>query len=109
MQIWLIPGASGVCIAEVAKTSTSTTCASDQEAAAGGLNGLLKSSGGAVTDFGVLPGSATSATVTDKNGTTATISVTNGLWAINDDSQATSVSAPGLSSPVALSPAPGSH
>lgn len=92
MAVWLVPGADGVCIVEVATGATGTTCATDAEAAAGALSGLLDTKSG-VTAYGVLPGNSTIATVAQADGSAQTIPVRDGLWVANDDPQAVSLAA----------------
>jgi hypothetical protein len=95
MRLWLIPGANGVCLAESAGDTNGTTCASDAEAAAGGLTGTLQTKSG-LTTYGVIPGSATMATVSQQGGGQRTVPVENGLWVLNGDPQAVSLSISGV-------------
>ncbi len=92
MRVWLVPGANGVCLAEVTATSFGSTCVSDAEALSGGLTGTLETKAG-LTTFGVIPGSASTASIEQTDGTTRPVAVSNGLWAVNGDPQAVSLAA----------------
>lgn len=110
LNVWAIPGANDLCIAEVPSTNKggSDECASDQDAAAGKLIGADEGSGNSSTVIGLLPGSPASVTVHHSSGANGQLPVTNGLWVLNDDRQAVSVSASGVNGSIPIPTLPGS-
>lgn len=105
VNVWVMPGANDLCIAQVPVSQEHGTveCQSDTNAMAGRLLGTDEGNAGRTT-IGLLPGNAGSATVHDRSGVSNQIPVTNGLWVINDDSSADSVSVNGISEPIPLQP-----
>jgi hypothetical protein len=105
VNVWVMPGANDLCIAQVPVSAVhgSVECQSDENAAAGRLMGTDEGRIGSTT-IGLLPGSATSATVHNSDGTNNQIPVTNGLWVVNNDPEADSVSVSGIDQPIPVRP-----
>jgi hypothetical protein len=110
LNVWVMPGANDICIAEVPSTNRggSVECASDQDAKAGKLIGADEGSGSSSTVIGLLPGSSSSVTVHHSAGADDQLPITNGLWVLNDDRLAVSVSAIGVNGAIAIPALPGS-
>lgn len=105
VNVWVMPGVNDLCIAQVPVSQEHGTveCQSDTNAMAGRLLGTDEGSAGSTT-IGLLPGNASSATVHDRSGANSQIPVTNGLWVVNNDPGADSVSVSGISEPIPLQP-----
>ena len=64
--------------------------------------------GGSSTVVGLLPGSATTATLSEQDGAASQIAVSNGLWVVNDKPRAVGLYAAGVNGTVPIPALPGS-
>lgn len=108
INIWAMPGANDLCMAEVPAKSIhgggSVTCESDENAAAGQLVSVNERPTGGATIIGLVPGAASQVVVHQQDGNTLHVPVTNGLWTVGNDSQAASATVAGASGTIVLPP-----
>jgi hypothetical protein len=104
LNVWAIPGPNDLCMAMLPTTDRGgdVECQSDGGAVGGQLSGAEEGSGGASTIIGLLPGSPASLIVHESDGAAAQVPVRNGLWVINNDRHAVSVTGAGVSGSVAI-------
>jgi hypothetical protein len=109
LNVWAMPGPNDLCIAKIPTSGkgAGVECQSNADAAAGMISGIDEGSNGTSAAIGLLPGGATKAAIHHSGGADSTISATNGLWIVNDDPQATGITASTVSGTVSIPSLPG--
>jgi hypothetical protein len=108
LNVWAMPGANDLCLAKIPTVGkgAGVQCVSDANAAAGALSGVDEGPHGVSTAIGLIPRGATTVTVHHSVGPDSTVPATDGLWVINNDPHATSITASTVSGTVAIPTAP---
>jgi len=89
---WVVPGGTEVCLVHAAigtRGAPGASCASVQKAEAGRLTLVTETDSGAPVVFGLAPSNNSSVTVTDVDGTTHTVPVTNNVYEVTAGNPAT--------------------
>jgi hypothetical protein len=101
-RAWVIPGPNDICLATLPVTNKggSVSCQADRTAAEGKMVGWEEGPQGHSSVIGIAPSGAPSVAVHESGGHEKDVQTQQGVWVLNDDPSAVSVSAGSLSSSI---------
>jgi hypothetical protein len=101
-RAWVIPGPNDICIATLPVTNKggSLSCQADRTAAEGKMVGWEEGPQGHSTVIGIAPNGAPSVAVHESGGREKDVQTQHGVWVLNDDPNAVSVSIGSLSTSI---------